>query len=369
MASVQRLRKDYQRWYYIFVGLNVLILFLAIVADPYRLVPVHVTISGINDVKPRLYDYQRYVKLFDIAYQKPKTVLLGSSRVLWGLDPKNPLLNEYQPVYNAGIMGPPVYEIKHYFDHALANQPNLKRVILALDFYSFNAKFDNREFELMPVFGKQWREIITIRKDLLFDIKAVAETLWSSATRKDVMTLRRDGRLAPDPLTDRVLYQSFFGVEPTIKSKKQAKKQLAMRSELYHPFKLSKQDFDALRYMVKTCKERNIELIIYIAPTLQSSEIGIFHDYGIWQDYKTYQKELAKLHPFWDFTGWNSITMNKDNFVDGSHHIFPVGDIVLARMLGAASKDVPKSFGRYVTASTVENHLRDINHEYLMKRT
>lgn len=362
MAALKQLKNNYRHWFYVFMGFNIVALFLAVIANPYRLLPLHIVIPRINDIKPRLYDYQRYVKLFDIAYQKPRTVLLGSSRVLWGLDPTNPLLNQYPPVYNAGVMGPPVYEIKHYFDHALANQPHLKRVILALDFYAFNAKFDNREFELMPVFGKKWQNIIWIRKKMLFDVKAVVGTLWSSLIRKDIMTLRNDGRLTPDPLSDRKLYQAFFEPPPTPKG-------VGMRSDLYYPFKLSKQSFDALKSIVDICRKRNIELIIYIAPTMRSNEITVFHEYGIWKDYENYQRALAKLHPYWDFTSWNSVTMNGDNFVDTSHHVFPVGDIILERLFGTVDKNIPESFGRYVTADTVENHLRDLNHEYLMKRT
>ena len=213
MASSARLKRNYKIWFYQFLLFNIVILFLTAIANPYRLAPYQITIPGLNDIKPRLYDYQRYIKLFDIAYQKPQTILLGSSRVLWGLDPRNPVLQTYQPVYNAGVMGPPLYEIREYFHHALVNQPQLKRVVLALDFYAFNGKFDNRDLVLKDSFGKTRKEIVQQNINLLLDFPAMAETIFDSMRRKKVKTLREDGKLTPDPLAARELYTDFFPPE------------------------------------------------------------------------------------------------------------------------------------------------------------
>lgn len=389
MANIAEFRKKYQWWVTTFLLLNILILFLAFTSDPYRLNPIRITIPGINDIKPRLYDSQRYVKLFDIAYEKPKTVILGSSRVLFGIDPQNSLLKKYPPVYNAGILGAPMHEIHGYFLHALANQPDLKRVVLALDFYEFNAKFDNNKTGAEDLYQKNWLEMLMSRKDLVFDLRGFGLTIWDSLSRKNVKSIREDGRLIPDPLSNREVYKDFFGPANVTPSPLEASKQIpaqkivikkslksapkvvnapakkvSMKNELYQPFQLSKIDMDALKDIVEICKKKNIELYIYLPPIYLNTEITAFHDMNIWQDYRTFQRYIAHLHPFWDFTGWNEISMTRENFVDGSHHVFPVGNMVLERIFGANDKNIPRSFGHYVTNKNVVKHLDVMEKEY-----
>jgi hypothetical protein len=396
MASSARLKRNYKIWFYQFLLFNIVILFLTAIANPYRLAPFQITIPGLNDIKPRLYDYQRYIKLFDIAYQKPQTILLGSSRVLWGLDPKNPVLQTYQPVYNAGVTGPPLYEIREYFHHALVNQPQLKRVVLALDFYAFNGKFDNRDLVLKNSFGKTKKEIVRQNINLLLDFPAMAETIFDSMRRKKIKTLREDGKLTPDPLAARELYTDFFPPEiaaqpapvansvavvktpavPVVAHHKKKSaiiaangvKKPSMKNELYLPFNMSNQSLSALQEIIATCKERGIELYIYIPPTLNNVEADAFHQMSIWKNYADFQRQLAKLHPFWDFAEWNEITQNKDNFIDGSHHVFPVGDMILGRMFGKPTDKTPASFGKYVTAVNVDAHLRAVDHDYYSRQ-
>lgn len=390
MADITRIKRKYKMWFYTFLLLNIIILFFTIIANPYRLTPINVTIKGVNDIKPKLYDYQRYVKLFDMAYQRPRTVLLGSSRILWSVDPTHPLLQTYPPVYNAGIIGPPLYEVKHYFDHALANQPQLKRVVLGLDFYAFNAKFDNRELILADMFGKSWQDIVRQHTELLFNFGAIFETLWDSFTRKSVISIREDGRLIPDPVSARPLFKDFFidlehppeppKVAKIVKVMKDGKSvaialdehgnqvkpepKKTMKNELYVPFHMSAQSFGALRDIIATCKERNIELYIFISPTYKNGEQVAFHNIGLWNQFKNFERDLAKLHPFWDFISWNNVTENPHNFIDSSHHVFPVGAMILTRILGGEDKNIPPTFGRYVTANTIEPHLKTLDKEY-----
>ena len=131
---------------------------------------------------------------------------------------------------------------------------------------------------------------------------------------------------------------------------------------------MSNQSLAALQEIIATCKERGIELYIYIPPTLNNVEADAFHQMAIWKNYADFQRQLAKLHPFWDFAEWNEITQNKDNFIDGSHHIFPVGDMILGRMFGKPTDKTPSSFGKYVTATNVDAHLRAVDHDYYSRQ-
>lgn len=378
MNKISIYKKNNMIWFVSFILLQFLFLFLALIINPYRLLPFSITIPRFNDVKPRLYDNQRFIKVFDISRIKPKTLLLGSSRVLWGIDPKHPLLQQpgYLPVYNAGVLGPPIYEIKLYFDHALSVQPNLKRVILNVDFYALNAKFDGRRFLPEKSFNKQKMQLLSKNTAMLFDFKAALETVKYSVLRQPVKTLRDDGRLIPAPIEAFELYKDFFTLHTgqiNLQSKNPTSPatQGPMKNELYQPFSLSEQSMQALKYIIEKCKQKHIELIIYIPPTYTeaglNTELGIYHDLGIWNDYKNFLSQLASMHPFWSFLSWNEVTTNKNNYIDTSHFIFQVGDKIIEKiMTQTTSKMQLGEFGYYVDANNVDHFLNLLDQDFTL---
>ena len=65
----------------------------------------------------------------------PKTVLLGTSTVL-RLSTEHPALTK-QPAYNLGLPGAKMHDIKAYFEDILATHPDVKQVVIGVDFYAF----------------------------------------------------------------------------------------------------------------------------------------------------------------------------------------------------------------------------------------
>ena len=395
MLGVESYKKKYKIWFYAFLLSNLLMAGVVIVINPYRLFPVTVKIKGINDIKPKLYPFQQYIKLFDIAHQKPKTILLGSSRILWGVDPQSPILQQknYTPVYNAGILGPSMILIRQYFDHALFSQPDLKRVILGIEYVGFNKEYDNKP-NLHESYAKSEKELLAIHYKMAFDLKASFLTVASSIRQKHDKTLREDGRLTPAPLEEPDLYQDFFQpvkekksvvdvvsnkpTELTQTSKPSAihlnekqtlltekkPKPPQMRDVLYGNFQLSQLEMDAFHYIVQTCKERNIELYVFFTPAYNLSEIQAFHRLGLWENYKFFLKQLVSIYPFWSFVSWNKITSDKNNYVDGSHFVFSVGDMILKKMFAVKDDAIPENFGRYITQKNVHHFMQNLELEY-----
>jgi len=70
-----------------------------------------------------------------ITQINPKTILLGTSTAL-RLSTNHPALTK-QPVYNLGLAGAKMHDIRSYFEDILANHPDLNQVVIGLDFYSF----------------------------------------------------------------------------------------------------------------------------------------------------------------------------------------------------------------------------------------
>ncbi|MGK7888104.1 MAG: hypothetical protein AB4042_02140, partial [Leptolyngbyaceae cyanobacterium] len=107
------------------------------VIDPYGLFGSP-NIDGLNQLKPKQFGQVRVFKAADIIHQQPTVVLLGTSRADIGLDPSHPQLDSVGPAYNLGLLGANMHEVRQYFDHAIANQPDLKVAVIGLDFFMFN---------------------------------------------------------------------------------------------------------------------------------------------------------------------------------------------------------------------------------------
>ena len=123
-----------------------LISLLNFIVDPYGVFNAPI-IHKLNYVKPELDKHQRLVKSAYIINYQPKRVLMGSSTVLNGLNPsKIGILGDRNLAYNLGISSVNMKETRLYFDHLLLNQPELRTVVLGLNFFMFN---DNKNNSLM----------------------------------------------------------------------------------------------------------------------------------------------------------------------------------------------------------------------------
>jgi hypothetical protein len=80
------------------------------------------------------------------------------------------------------------------------------------------------------------------------------------------------------------------------------------------------------------------------------------------------KKRLAALTDYYDFSGFNSVSMDPLNYYEESHYRFRVGDMIVARLFNLDSETLPNDFGVLVTRQNVERHLekqkRELN-QYL----
>jgi len=104
-----------------------------VAVDPYGVINSP-TFPGVNRLKPEQDKNNSLFKPMEVIRLKPKTVLIGSSTVVLGLDPKHPALLQNPTAYNLGIAGANMYQGKTYFQHALTNQPRLQQFVISLDF-------------------------------------------------------------------------------------------------------------------------------------------------------------------------------------------------------------------------------------------
>lgn len=352
--------KKYRRFNLTFLGLvfpGLLSFGLVNMAvDPYGVMNKQ-ELFGLELLKIKKIINVRLFKAVDVTRIQPKTVLLGSSRADLGLDPEHPAFKNKQPAYNLALVGPNMYEVKRYFEHALKNQPDLKTVVIGIDFFMFN-KYKVNEVDFSE---KRLEKTSLIPQDFvnisfsLDALNASKETIGAS--------VKSDAYYLYYPNGLRYVYQNK--PDEPIPNKFKGMLSGLMRGEgYYQKYELSAEFLNDLKDIVETCQKRNIDLKIFISPS-HASQWESIRAVGLWSAFEDWKREIVKITPVWDFSGYNSITTepitnDMKNYWDSSHYRQEVGDLVINRLFDYQNETVAKDFGVLITESNIESHLQKI---------
>jgi len=119
--------------------------------------------------------------------------------------------------------------------------------------------------------------------------------------------------------------------------------------------KVSRENLEVLRELVALCRDHHINLIIFTTPHHR-----IVMDHFLEEDYISFLKALSDITPFWDFSGYNSITTDSKNYLEHSHYKPSVSRLIAARIFNDKTVMVPKDFGVWVTKENIGSHLQDL---------
>lgn len=351
---------SYKSYWSFSVGVSGVILFLIIVFN-FFIDPVGAfnapSYYGINKSKPEQYTHQRLYKALDVIRLKPSSIILGSSRVQNGMDPKyyNVLRNE--KIYNLGLTGPNMYEELRYFQHALYNQAELKTVIIGIDFFSFNDQLPNK-----PDFIDERLEKNNITKSdftsILFSKDALdlsIKTIYNNKLQPDYVYFSSDGAITEEQvlrdLDNRKMNNVFAGTLSGF-----------MNSPiLYQNYTLSDKQLDCFRELVKICRERTVNLTVFISPS-HVSQMEAIRASGLWISYEQWKREITKITPVWDFSGYyyetaEPISNSMEYFTDSHHYTKTFGNLILRSMF---SREKDTAVGTMLTQDNIEEILLKI---------
>lgn len=104
----------------------------------------------------------------------------------------------------------------------------------------------------------------------------------------------------------------------------------------------AEENLKSLERMKNYCHERGIDFAFVVAPTYYKEMERYYEDCV--QDFFD---QAAEILDYWNFSGFNSIAYEPRNFYDPTHYRNHVGDLMLAKMFGDGSVEVPEDFGRH----------------------
>ena len=315
---------------------------------------------GLNRLKTEKFFHTKLFKAADITRVQPRTVLLGSSRTDLGLDPAHQAVSEYGPVYNLGLVGPNMYEVFRYLEHAAANQPDLKRVVLGIDFFMFNEyKVNEVDFKEERLGRKSITPSDWLNASLSFDaLEGSLDTAQASLQDDAYYLYREDGmRYVYGDRPDGSLVRKF---EDMIAG-------FIANQQYYGDYELSEDALDALHGVVELSQQRGIELEIFISPSHAAQWEGLY-EAGLWDDWEAWKQAVVEIAPVWDFSGYNTVTTEPIademvNYWDSSHYRKEVGDWILDRIFEQSNASIPEDFGQKITSETVNNWLTQVQED------
>ena len=130
------------------------------------------------------------------------------------------------------------------------------------------------------------------------------------------------------------------------------------------PYELSLSSLENLKLIVETCQKKDIDIRVFIAPS-HASNTESLNLLGLWSEFEKWKREIVKITPAWDFSGYNTITTEaiKDDmeyYIDSFHYNKDAGDLILNRLLAYQENKVPNDFGILITQKNIESHLDEI---------
>lgn len=360
-----------------------------------------------------LIDLSYLTKAVGIIHHKPDTILIGSSIVDAGFalpgsmtvfdddkfDEKKRRLTfrigQNIQIYNSGIRGAGLYDIYDFIQHAYANNPKLKRIILGLEWNLFtSARKADVKVPTTPALGKKsvpislyvnnilswhatcdsFRTLYVIGKNKLHSVN-----IGPNHTEIDVV---QELKNKFDGLKNKYyvfLNQKFhrFSVKAIRFNDYEAKiiqgqDEHQAAAVLFSMWAISAQKasleannpvanfnpdaFECLKRIVAFAKEKNIELDVYVSPQ-HGAYWETIKRFGLSEYVDKWLKELAQITSYWDFSSKIDFSQTVDNYfnTDALHFNSNAGEIILPSIL--QKKECPDI--RFVNANNVDSSIRE----------
>jgi hypothetical protein len=347
--------------------LAMLAIALTVFADPYYLFGTP-RIAGVNALKPRVYQQASLAKTTQMERARPRTLLLGNSRIEIGFDPDSSAWpNSAQPVFNAAEAATSPLTAARRLEDADTTAPP-KLVIAGVDFPDFFQPPSDPSFilPLLPAeqrllvdrdghpnadrWWQSWRDrfAATLTVDALFD--SVATLLDQDPQNGTTMTPRgfnplREYRVA----AQRVGYHGLF-----------EQKLAAFAAQYRRAPKLDFSDtsrIESFRYLdrlIGTARAHSQRLILVINP-YHAQYLDLLKKIGLWPAFMAWKDSVVRTVAasrmpagaimLYDFSGYNEISEEPVPpegdlhstmrwYWEAGHYKSTVGDKMIARFFG-----------------------------------
>jgi len=348
-----------------------------VVVDPWGL-NYWLQKEGFNRAKPDVVRYSRLAKAHAVVRLKPTGAVFGTSTAEQGLDMAHPVWHDYPRAQNLGFAGATIEEIQLFVQQAHAVS-KLRRIVIGLDFFSFNANLGVNP-QLQEALGAMRNPLIGWRP--YFSWKMFAASLD---------TLLQQPSLTPYYLmngqSDPAFMQQWVSASGGHRRVFLFSERGLVKGLLPQPslrFELQKgsapSSIDHLRELAEFAQREGIELRLFFSPT-HARLLETIRILKLWPHFEFWkQQAVLAVEPIaqrangrisiWDFADYSAITAEplpaeRDAttrmrwFWDAQHYKPELGNLVLDRLFGSGTAGAfsPPGYGVQVNAANINKHL------------
>lgn len=341
-------------YFFVVAPIMGLVVLINYIMNPFAFFAMQ-NVKGFNAIKTQKNNNIRLFKACEIIQQKPTAIILGSSRIMAGIDPEDLKKAIGSESYNAGITRANFEEIYEYFLHAVYSQPNLNTVLLGLDPFCFSAS--EKVKEDLPKFLHNNQNLWIEKLSALFSfsgLRASWETFYHNYYCNDL-----SDAYFPNGLFD-PKFAGDITANPIIVNGEMAYLKDLHQASMYKYFDIDEKSLKKFQSLVDICKERSINLKVFFNPT-QAPYWEAFFQHGYWEKLEELKTKLCHIYPLWDFSGFNPVTTrNQDNqacslYYECSHFRPVLGKMLIDILF--EKKSPPVQFGHMLNSETVKEAL------------
>jgi hypothetical protein len=238
---------------------GLIIVFISLI-DPFGLAPISMTIEGINTTKIVRNTSDRLIKPYDAFTVRPKTVIVGTSRVKQAFDPD--FVNAaFAPAYNAGIDALTVREARQLLEGYLRNGLPIEHVFMEVFLYQFRTV---KWPDAGPLAGDDRISDTIATTFSLFALRASIDTIKASLNPTTAITRRNGYRQAGDNGHPGPGFVSL--PKPAARAPSNGAKQTKATSLDHKATSFDDYVFVELDKIIALCVAHGIDLKFFIAP-------------------------------------------------------------------------------------------------------
>lgn len=311
--------------------LGVIFIPFSVMIDPFNV--FHASSPRNNGVEPN----KNYLKMHNVITHPDKydSLLFGSSRVGFIDVGKMDDGKYYDMMYSEGTPGEHLQNLRDLISRGIVP----KNVTMGLDDISYfvDPAFHYNQLYRLPF---PWDGTLSDKAGFYlryFDLITLSQSI-------EVMKEHEKKDFDPD-YQMRLLDTGTENLEiPTAFDYEGAK---AWWSDYYYPREQSLED---IRQIVELCEENGINLRVFTNPVN-----ALTYAKDIDNGYLVFLEELAGVTPYWNFSGFNSVTLDYSNYYETSHFCPKVGDMMIDVIYKGRTDPelLSQGFGLYVTEDNV----------------
>ena len=310
--------------------LSVIFLPLGVGLDPYNI--FHWNHIRNNGVEPN----KSYVKMKNILKDPDRfdSFLFGSSRAGFFDVSKMDDGDYYDMAYSEGTPGEHLQNLRDMIDRGV----KIKNVTMGVDDISY---FVDPDFHKDQLYRKPFPWNGSLSEKAGFYLSYL-DLITLSQSIEVVMKHKNT-----DPYYGQRLLET--GTENlSIKTDFHYDKTDATWSDYYYP---REESLEEIKEIVELRRENKIKLRIFTNPLN-----GYTYEKDIANGYLVFLKELAGVTPYWNFSGFNNVTLDMTNYYETSHFSPDVADTIIERIYNDKGDEglLKQGYGMYVTEENVD---------------